>query len=903
MKSRLNQRFCPRSNSLTDNRRFRWASLMQRRFSECLDRETMERSLETLPDSLEAMYADVLMRQIPKDYREKARLMLMWLAHSIRPLRLRELASLALLPEPMDVCRICTSSLVTLSREVVRSSKRSVETTWDTSSKRDSEEDIIVKFDHFSVKEYMTSERLLASSANPASYFYVSPLLAHLSIAELSVSHLLNTNGSHFTEADVCVERTVEYSYYDEAPEVYEEVHKDKKGDIGVPLWPDFPLLEYSTFWYRHVWEADAIDAKLGPADATQPKPSDLTAEAQSTLCQLENLRTQIHRLFCDAFSQSFKNWVLLLELFTREFPYTPSEAPAPIWLASLLNLPDIVQNLLQSETISGGSMDFVRFSERQPDFERTPIQIAAKNGHLKVLNMLLKTDMRVEQSDLAYMVLGLGRHGGAVLSNILEARPHLTVTERIVEFASRRCNQHEIYRCILDSPGLVNLSKAMFEFIVKNMGWISRPSVFDVGLVETILKRGDDIGYSRGETIEASVQRRNSEFISDRQKAPSISQNVLALMVANEDCGADFLAVALERYKGIHISQDLLALMVANTRCGAEMLALVLRHRKGIHISQELLVAAGSIDDGKIFDLLLDYDENIEVGEDAVKAAAGNSFGGPKIFSAIFSHNKKIEVSEATLEAAARNNLSGEDIISAILNLDEKIEFTEDTLKVVAGNSHGAGIFAAILGYNKNIEVSEDILKVAARNKYEGARIFLAILDHDKNIEVSEDTLIVALTNCWGIEEDIFWAVLSHNKTIEVGDKTLKFAVRNKWKGANMFWALVSLKKKIVISMEVMDALDEDREVGMHILDVLMDHDNCENEVPSDFTSLEEMKSSLPDRNRHFHKCKFGVSWQTVRDGARWEPEAIDFLIAHKRSNVTFARHTTKAISSNSNS
>ena len=914
MKSRLEQRDCARNNSLIDNRRFRWASLVLRRFSECLTREAMVQCLKTLPDSLEAMYTDVLMRQIPKNYRKEARLMLMWLTYSLRPLRLRELASVASLPEPKDVLRICTSSLIILSQEAVQPYGQSVDAAWLTFTQLDWEEVTIVKFDHFSVKEYMMSEGLSASSANPASSFYVPPPLAHLSMAELSVSYLLGTNGSHFTEADVYVERTLEIPSDDEAPEVHEEVHRIHKGRLGVPLWPEFPLLEYSTFWHRHVREVDAIVAKLGSADATQPKASDLKAETQSTLRQSEKLRSQIHRLFCDAFSQSFRNWVYLLGRFTREIPSEPSEALSPIWLASRLNLPDTVQRLLQYETKVGRSIDFVYQSDPQSDpladpqrdFERPPIQIAAKYGHLKVLSLLLETDMLVEQSDLAPMVKDFTQHGGAVLGTILEARPHLTITEHIVESAVRASERDDVYMYILGLPGHANPSKAVFEYIVKKIGWYSDGNVVDVGLVKTILRRGDDIGYNRGEIMEASIQGEGSgritELVSDRSKAPSISHSILALMVANESCGADMLAVVLEHYKDVKISQDLLTLMFANSECGAKMLALVLRHRKGIRISQDLLVAAASARDGTNFRLLLDYDENIEVSENAVTAAAGNPYGGPAIFWTISSHNKKVKVSEATLEAAARNWSEGPYLISVVSSLDEKIEVTEDTLKAAAKTS--SANFSAILGLNKKIEISEDVLKVAARSFPDGVRIFSIVLDYDKNIEVSEDTLIALLTKYPWDREGTLWAVLNRSKKVEVGEELLKFAARNKDSAVKMFWTLVGLKKNIVISVGVMDAIAEDERVGRDILDVLMDHSNCENGVPSGFESLEEMKGGLglSGRNRHFDECQLRVSWEMMRAIVRWEPDGIDFLMAHKRPNVTFARETTQPVPSDPN-
>ena len=834
MKSILSKQSWDGSKSLINNRRFRWASLMQRRFSVCLDHETMQQALETLPDSLEDMYTDVLVRQIPKDYRGKARLMLMWLTYSIRPLTLRELAFVADLPEPMDVRRICTSSLVTLSREVVGTSKHSERTTWKEGWMHESEEDI-VKFDHFSVKEYMMSEGLLASSRGSASYFFVPPLLAHLSIAQLSVSHLLATNGSHFTEEDI----------YGRRATLEERIDSVSEQDVAVQTrpekpWPESPLLEYSTFWHRHVWEADAIDARLTPFDATKADPSKSKAEDQSSLSRAENLRIQIHRLFCGTFSQSFKNWVLLLDLLTseKERPGVPST----IWCASLLNLPDSVQRLLQSETDYGRSMIFDCFSARQPNHERTPIGIAAICGHLEVLSVLLETDMPVEQSDFGSLVRDLDRNAGAVLNAILKSRPHLTMTERIVERTWRGNSETKIYRYILDSPGLVSLSKAMFEFIVKNF---SSPSAVDVGFVKAVLRRGDSIGYSRGEMIEASVHGegcgRSSELFSGRCHPPSVSQKVLELMVVNESSGSKMLAVLLEHYKGVQITRGLLALMVTNIYHGARM-----------------------------FETVLEYDKGVQIGQDLLTLMVAEEYWGTEMLAVVLKHRNGIHISQDLLVAVGINSRIGhERIIELILEYDETIEVSEDMLKAAAGNpSMGAKFVSAILSHDKNLEVSEGTQIAAAENEFQAGRIFSFILSHDKKIEVSEDIL--------------------------------KAAARHDSEGGHIFSAILIHTKNIIISMEVICAIAENNKLGIHMMNLLMDHGSCDLELHGHFKfsgGLEEVMSDKLRLHNRFDNCELSISQEMMEAAARWEPDVIEFLIAHKRPNVTFTRSTTRPI------
>ena len=149
----------------------------------------MDIAVKNLPDSVEAMYKQILTDRIfrheNKSNKVKARLISIWLTYTLRPLTLRELACAASSPEPRKVLEICTSSVITLQREE------------DCPLRLKNEDDIIwgdhiVQFDHFSVKEYLVSEHLRTSGE--MAYFYASPLLAHLTIAETSVSYLLETN-------------------------------------------------------------------------------------------------------------------------------------------------------------------------------------------------------------------------------------------------------------------------------------------------------------------------------------------------------------------------------------------------------------------------------------------------------------------------------------------------------------------------------------------------------------------------------------------------------------------------------------------------------------------------------------------------------------------------------------
>jgi hypothetical protein len=146
---------------------------------ECDDKEAIENALRNIPETLEESYEQTLIK-IPEGEKNRARSILLWLAFSLRPLTLQEVAAAASLDHPSDVLRICTSSLVTLSQQDLQICN-------DTISCE------VVQLAHFSVKEFLVS-KLKTSTNENASYFFVPMDLAHVEIRESCLSYLLQTN-------------------------------------------------------------------------------------------------------------------------------------------------------------------------------------------------------------------------------------------------------------------------------------------------------------------------------------------------------------------------------------------------------------------------------------------------------------------------------------------------------------------------------------------------------------------------------------------------------------------------------------------------------------------------------------------------------------------------------------
>ncbi|KAH7363898.1 ectomycorrhiza-induced ankyrin-domain/NACHT-domain-containing protein [Rhexocercosporidium sp. MPI-PUGE-AT-0058] len=143
---------------------FRWVVCQLDVLRKCLNIGTLRRALNSLPKTLDDTYARILL-SIDEDYSQDAFRILQWLVYSARPLRMEEMVEvLAIdtkqsqfnpenrLPDPRDLLTICSSLVTTIATTTV--GRNGV-----------SQEIIELRLAHFSVKEYLISDRIRTGEA------------------------------------------------------------------------------------------------------------------------------------------------------------------------------------------------------------------------------------------------------------------------------------------------------------------------------------------------------------------------------------------------------------------------------------------------------------------------------------------------------------------------------------------------------------------------------------------------------------------------------------------------------------------------------------------------------------------------------------------------------------------
>ncbi|KAH9055257.1 hypothetical protein EDB87DRAFT_1813988, partial [Lactarius vividus] len=168
---------------------FRWVFCQLEALQGCLP-ASVRRTLEGLPESLDETYERIL-KQIKRPSRHHAHRLLQCLTVAIRPLRVEELAEL--LAYDFDAAeegipKVDPSWRWKDHEEAVLSTCSSLIAVIDDGGSR------VVQFSHFSVKEFLTSERL-ATSGGDTAHYHISLELAHTLLAQACLGTLISLDG------------------------------------------------------------------------------------------------------------------------------------------------------------------------------------------------------------------------------------------------------------------------------------------------------------------------------------------------------------------------------------------------------------------------------------------------------------------------------------------------------------------------------------------------------------------------------------------------------------------------------------------------------------------------------------------------------------------------------------
>ena len=178
---------CVQSQFLMLPNRFRWVYCQLETLRHCLP-ASVRRILAELPETLDATYERIL-QEIPKSNQVHAHRLLQCLTVAVRPLHVDELAEILAVD-------FNTSEGIPKLNEALRWEDQEQAVLSACSSliaiiKDEDKDSRVVQFSHFSVKEFLTSDRLATSKVDASRYHHILLNPAHTIMAQACLSVLL----------------------------------------------------------------------------------------------------------------------------------------------------------------------------------------------------------------------------------------------------------------------------------------------------------------------------------------------------------------------------------------------------------------------------------------------------------------------------------------------------------------------------------------------------------------------------------------------------------------------------------------------------------------------------------------------------------------------------------------
>jgi ankyrin repeat protein len=350
----------------------------------------------SLPKTLDATYEHTLLG-IDEEKWQFAHRMFQCLAVSVRPLRVEELAEiLAVRFDPGALPQFHTGWRLGDAEEAVLSACSSLISVVNVDGFR------VVQFAHFSVKEFLTSDRLSPTTENVSRY-HIVPHFAHTTLAQASLGVLLELD-----------DRTDEESIRNYPLADYAARHwldHCKFGDVTVAIQDATKYLfdrarPHFSAW---IWVYDIDDPYRNSVPTTHPELPEATPLYYGILCGFPWLIEHLIATYPEDVNTrgGYYGTPLLAAIRTEDVNITSSPLRLLLEQNVDVNLPNDAGETPLYWASASGKSELVQLLIKRganvhllDEDDESPLKVASKRGHLDIVRLLIETGADVNSYD-----------------------------------------------------------------------------------------------------------------------------------------------------------------------------------------------------------------------------------------------------------------------------------------------------------------------------------------------------------------------------------------------------------------------------------------------------------------------------------------------------------------------
>ncbi|KAH7124484.1 HET domain protein [Dactylonectria macrodidyma] len=267
------------------------------------------------------------------------------------------------------------------------------------------------------------------------------------------------------------------------------------------------------------------------------------------------------------------------------------------------------------------------------------------------------------------------------------------------------------------------------------------------------------------------------------------------------------------------------------NTKKAEKLLILAdLLGRRGdyVEVREDGMVRIAESFDEQVMTILLDrMQDEVQITEGVVKAAAGNEGKGNKVMRLLLDRRgDQIIVTEKVVKAAADNYGNGKEVMRLLLDRrGDQITVTEEMVRTIARRFDGQVMTLLLDRQGDRITITEGVVKAAAGNSKSGKEVMIMLLDWpgDK-INVTEEMIVRTITGRF--DGQVMALLLDRwGDQITITEEVVKAAAGNYGNAKEVTTLLLDRwGDQITITEEVVKAAAGNSNSGKELMTLLLD-------------------------------------------------------------------------------